>query len=216
MRDRRPQNAGPNSGSSLNYVSLSKAMSKALRHRPERLGLTLAADGSVELQALIEALNSRGGWPRTLTEADIMHVVEHGSKERFAVEGERIRARYGHSIPLAAPYKVGEPPALLFHGTTRERVAPIMEEGLLPMGRRVVHLSTDVKTAVQVGRRHGHEVVVFRVDARRAWDEGVPFYRGNENTWLADSIPPAYLSVESPATERVQRDARSGDANPND
>jgi hypothetical protein len=26
---------------SINYVSLSKAMSKALRHRPERIGITL-------------------------------------------------------------------------------------------------------------------------------------------------------------------------------
>jgi putative RNA 2'-phosphotransferase len=196
MRDRRRQSNTQDTTAPLNYVSLSKAMSKALRHRPERLGLTLAADGSIELQTLIEALNSRSGWPRTITEADIMQVVDHGSKQRFAVEDGRIRARYGHSIPLAAPYEQQEPPALLFHGTTRERAMAIMEEGLLPMGRQVVHLSTDVETAMQVGRRHGSDVVVLRVDARRAWKEGVPFYRGNDSTWLADPIPPAYLTLE--------------------
>ena len=51
----------------VNYTSLSKAMSKALRHRPERLGLTLAPDGSVELATFVNALNQRGGWPRTFT-----------------------------------------------------------------------------------------------------------------------------------------------------
>ena len=50
--------------------------------------------------------------------------------------------------------------------------------------------------AVQVGRRHGSDVVVLRVDARRAWKEDVPFYRGNDSTWLADPIPPAYLTLE--------------------
>ena len=45
----------------VNYISLSKAMSKALRHKPERLGITLAPDGSVELSVLVEALNRRGG-----------------------------------------------------------------------------------------------------------------------------------------------------------
>jgi len=60
----------------INYVSLSKAMSKALRHRPERIGIALAPDGSVELRELVHALNQRGGWPRTITEADVMWAVE--------------------------------------------------------------------------------------------------------------------------------------------
>lgn len=182
----------------VNYVSLSKAMSKALRHQPERLGLTLAADGSIKLTVLIEALNRRGGWPRTITSEDIMHVVEHGSKQRFAVEDDRIRARYGHSIPLPVSYELAEPPAQLYHGTTRNRAESIMEEGLKPMGRQVVHLSTDVETAMQVGRRHGRDVVIFQVDAGGAYKEGIPFYRGNDSTWLADHIPASYLSPVTP------------------
>lgn len=188
----------------VNYVSLSKAMSKALRHQPQRLGLTLAPDGSVELAVLVEALNRRGGWPRVLTESDIMRVVEHGSKERFAVEGDRIRARYGHSIPLAISYELAEPPAILYHGTTRDRAETITKEGLQPMGRQVVHLSTDVKTAVQVGSRHRGAVVVLSVDAAKAWEAGIPFYRGNDTTWLADPIPPEFISREG-AGELVGR-----------
>ena len=179
----------------LNCVSLSKAMSKALRHRPERIGLTLAPDGSVDLDELIDALNRRGGWPRTLTEADIMQVVEHGTKQRFAVESGRIRARYGHSVPLAIDYEQAQPPAILYHGTSEANARSIMTEGLLPMGRQVVHLSSDVETALAVGRRHGGRTVILQIDAERAAQDGIRFYRGNDSTWLADRIPAAYVSL---------------------
>jgi len=184
--------------SDVNYISLSKAISKALRHRPERLGLALAPDGSVELSVLVDALNRHGGWPRVLSEKDVMHVVEHGTKQRFAVENGRIRARYGHTLPLEVSYELAAPPAVLYHGTSRASVDSIMEEGLLPMGRQKVHLSADMETAVQVGRRHGgSHVVVLRVDAERSSRAGIHFYRGNNTTWLADHVPAAYLSIES-------------------
>jgi putative RNA 2'-phosphotransferase len=178
---------------SVNYVSLSKAMSKALRHQPQRLGITLAPDGSVSLDEFIGALNRRGGWPRAITEADIMQVVEHGSKQRFAVEGGRIRARYGHSVPLAINYELANPPDVLYHGTSERFLETIMAEGLLPMGRQVVHLSSDVETAQQVGRRHGGRTVILTVDAARAAQDGIRFYRGNDSTWLADRIPACHL-----------------------
>lgn len=181
----------------VNYVSLSKALSKALRHRPERLGLTLAPDGSVALPVLIEALNRHGGWPREITEADIMQVVDHGSKQRFSVEDGRIRARYGHSLPVDVTYSPAQPPQVLYHGTSRAAAEVILVEGLLPMGRQKVHLSTDEKTAIQVGKRHGKDVVVLHVDAMRAADAGVCFYQGNCDTWLADHVPADFISCSA-------------------
>lgn len=182
--------------SEVNYVSLSKAMSKALRHRPERIGIALASDGSVEISMLVDALNQRGGWPRTLDESDIMQVVEQGTKRRFAVEDGRVRALYGHSVELPINYHVAEPPSILYHGTALSSVSSILEEGLLPMGRQMVHLSSDVQTARQVGARHGGKTTILLVDAGRAWSDGIAFYRGNDSTWLADAVPPQYLSVE--------------------
>ena len=179
----------------VNYVSLSKAMSKALRHQPGRIGITLAPDGSVTLDELLDALNRRGGWPRELTEADVMQVVEHGTKQRFAVEDGRIRARYGHSVPLAIAYESATPPPVLYHGTAASNAEAILKDGLLPMGRQVVHLSTDVETAWQVGARHKGRTIILRVDTELAAREGVTFYRGNDSTWLADRIPPTCLSV---------------------
>lgn len=182
----------------LNYVSLSKAMSKALRHQPERLGISLAADGSIELATFVAGLNERGGWPRQITEEDVMQVVEHGTKQRFAVEGGRIRARYGHSIPLRVNYRKADPPAVLYHGTSRNNLDSIMADGLLPMGRQVVHLSADVETARMVGSRHGGHTVILQVDAATALRDGIRFYQCNSDTWLADAVPAAYLSLREP------------------
>jgi RNA:NAD 2'-phosphotransferase (TPT1/KptA family) len=33
------------------------------------------------------------------------------------------------------------------------------------------------------------------VDAGRAANDGVAFYRGNDDTWLSETIPPEYLRV---------------------
>lgn len=207
---RKQPTAAADSTPSVNYVSLSKAMSKALRHHPERLGITLAPDGSVALDVLLRALNRRGGWPRRLTEADIMQVVEHGSKQRFAVEGGRIRARYGHSIALEEAYVPATPPAVLYHGTSQRFLDAILAEGLLPMGRQVVHLSTDVETALMVGRRHGGHTVILQVDAQSAAHDGICFYRGNDDTWLADRVPTTYLRL----LETTQLDETRGKTPP--
>ena len=190
-----PKDESAESEAKVNYTSLSKAMSKALRHRPERIGITLSSDGSVSLADFVDALNRCGGWPRTLTEADIMQVVEHGTKQRFAVEGGRIRARYGHSVPLKIAYEQAEPPAVLYHGTSEANLSAIMDEGLRPMGRQVVHLSADVPTARLVGARHGGHTVILQVDAAGAARDGVVFYRGNASTWLATAVPSSYLSI---------------------
>ena len=59
--------------------------------------------------------------------------------------------------------------------------------------RQYVHLSTDEKTARQVALRRTSSPVILRVAALKAHQQGVHFYPGNENVWLADAIPPAFI-----------------------
>ena len=65
------------------------------------------------------------------------------------------------------------------------------------MGRQYVHLSTDVPTAVQVGRRKSGAPAVLSVRAGEASRYGVQFWRANEMTWLADGVPPRYLTLQT-------------------
>jgi putative RNA 2'-phosphotransferase len=69
----------------------------------------------------------------------------------------------------------------------------------LPQSRQYVHLSQDIETAENVGKRHDNNPCILVVDALRASDDGIKFYYGNEKVWLADRIPGKYIIEESNA-----------------
>jgi putative RNA 2'-phosphotransferase len=148
----------------------------------------------------LEALRSRGAGWSDLGADDLGDVVATSEKNRFELEGARVRARYGHSVPQRLARVEAPPPDLLFHGTSPRAWRAIADRGLVPMRRQYVHLSADVATALQVGRRKAAEPVLLRVYARVAAAAGVRFYLGNELVWLADAVPAEFVerAVEQP------------------
>jgi putative RNA 2'-phosphotransferase len=173
-------------------VRLSKFMSLVLRHEPASVGLTLDTEGFVPLGALLAAVVKTTGFQNT-TEADIRDVIATGSKPRFEIVGDRIRARWGHSTEERIEHTPVEPPAVLFHGTAPRALDAIGKDGLVAMSRQYVHLSPDRETAILVGKRHDPEPVIINVQAKAAHDAGIVFYRPDPGIWLAHSIPPGYL-----------------------
>lgn len=176
---------------------LSKALSHALRHEPWLFELELDDEGWVPLDDVLEALREeRADWG-TLSRADVERMIESSSKRRHEIVGDRIRALYGHSVPGKLWRQRGRPPAILFHGTSPDAVKVIMHAGLRPMSRQYVHLSVDTTMAREVGRRKSRTPVLIEIDARRAYEAGVPFYEGNEKVWLADVVPVRFMRVVS-------------------
>ena len=88
------------------------------------------------------------------------------------------------------------PPDILYHGTTHKALDAIMNDGLKPMGRQYVHLSVDTETAVQVGKRRDNDPVILKIDALKAYNDGVRFYKGNDKVILADHVPQQYIMDE--------------------
>lgn len=176
-------------------VKVSKYLSRHLRHQPERLGLTLAPGGWVDVDDLLAACRTHGF---AITRAELDDVVATNEKQRFTLDpsGTRIRAAQGHSVDVDLALDPADPPATLFHGTGHAALAAILHEGLRPMGRRHVHLSADEETALRVGRRHGPPVVLA-VDAAAMAAAGSTFWRADNGVWLVDSVPAAYLRVRS-------------------
>ena len=70
-----------------------------------------------------------------------------------------------------------------------------MQKGLLPMTRQYVHLSSDIETALQVGKRHKGETIILRINAEKAFEENVVFYKTNDTTWLANYIDPYFIEI---------------------
>jgi putative RNA 2'-phosphotransferase len=61
------------------------------------------------------------------------------------------------------------------------------------MNRQFVHLSVDEAAARVVGQRHDRFPVVLRIRAREAAGAGIKFYPGNEQVWMVEGIPPAFI-----------------------
>ncbi len=166
-------------------IRLSRTMSHALRHEPWRYELELDEAGWTPVADLLAALE--------VSREQLENVVLRNDKQRFELAGDRIRARYGHSVPGRIVKERGTPPATLFHGTTEETAARILLDGLRPMRRQYVHLSVTTEMATSVGSRKGAHVRVLTVDTPSALAEGVEFLRGNELVWLTEHVPAEFI-----------------------
>ncbi|WP_327368651.1 RNA 2'-phosphotransferase [Streptomyces sp. NBC_01217] len=172
-------------------VKVSKYLSKHLRHQPERIGITLDANGWVTIDELLRA-TARNNFP--ITRAELDHVVAVNDKRRFAVQDGRIRASQGHTVPVDLALPPAEPPSYLYHGTVGGSLDAIRSEGLRPMNRTHVHLSPDRETATRVGARRGRPVVLS-VDAAAMHRAGHTFHVSANGVWLAAAVPPEFLRL---------------------
>lgn len=173
-------------------VHVSKLLSLVLRHRPERLGLALDAEGYVDVQVLLEAL-ARHSQP--ITRTDLERIVDENDKQRFAfdAEGKRIRASQGHSVAVELDYEPVTPPPTLYHGTVARFADAIRREGLQPRARQFVHLSRDVETATTVGRRRGNPIVLL-ISAGEMATAGFEFYLSANGVLLTRHVPPRFIT----------------------
>lgn len=172
---------------------ISKTLSFWLRHRPDAAGLTLDAQGWTPVDPVLAALGRKHPCDRDR----LVEVIADNDKQRFELspDGERIRARQGHSVEVDLDWPEAEPPALLYHGTVERFLPAIRAEGLKPMRRHHVHLSPDRETATRVGNRRG-EAVVLTIRAGDMHAAGHRFYLTGNGVWLTDMVSPDYFSED--------------------
>lgn len=173
---------------------LSRLVSHALRHEPWLYELELDEEGWVSVDALLAAIHEQGPEWSQVDRAELASMIDNATKRRHEVDGDRVRALYGHSVPGRLVKSEADPPAVLFHGTSPGAWAVIRREGLRPMGRQYVHLSADLATADHVARRKSSTPIMLEVATARAAAAGAQFWQGNEVVWLADHIEPEYLT----------------------
>jgi putative RNA 2'-phosphotransferase len=175
-------------------TALSRTVSHALRHEPWLYELELDSEGWVSINTLLSALQHEAKRWRNLSEVDLAQMIANSDKQRHEISKGKIRALYGHSVPEKLQKIEAIPPSLLFHGTYPEAIAQIRLQGLKPMNRQYVHLSTDQETAQQVGQRKASVPIILEIDALRAHQNGIKFYAGNNIVWLADRVPPEFIT----------------------
>jgi putative RNA 2'-phosphotransferase len=191
---------------------LSKMLSLMLRHRPEEFGVEVDRHGYADLGAVLAALQDRT--PVTTME-DIEHLVYEAEKQRFEIAGGRIRARYGHSIPIEMDRAPVEPPEFLYQEVSEGDLGAVKREGLVPYDRQYVHLSFEPRRERdRGGRRRGLEVIV-RVRAREAHAAGLAFYDCGP-TMLTERVPVDFLDIPDlpPPAPSIQASPRSPETPP--
>ncbi|NMF59890.1 RNA 2'-phosphotransferase [Pseudanabaena yagii] len=172
-------------------TSISKFLSKYLRHEPEQLGLSLGIGGWVQVDDLLVASAKHNF---VISREELDEVVATNAKQRFSFDLTKtlIRANQGHSVEVDLQLEPRQPPDLLYHGTAEKNVESIRNLGLQKMSRHHVHLSSDLATAKTVGQRHG-KPVVFEVNAAAMFKDGYIFYCSANQVWLVARVPPKYL-----------------------
>ena len=176
-------------------IRTSKFLSLVLRHRPGILGLSLEQGGWVAVFDVIEAAR---GHRHHIDEHTVRQIVESCPKKRFSLsdDGNRIRANYGHSIPVDLDLVPVRPPEILYHGTARHRVESIKGSGINRRKRQYVHLSATRRDAVAIGTRHG-EPVVLVVRSLEMHEEGMVFFQTESGIWLTGHVPERFLKGSS-------------------
>ncbi len=177
----------------LDYLDLSRTISHALRHEPWIYELEIDDSGWVGIESLLDSLRPLKPQWSNLSMEDLEQMIARSDKKRHELSDGKIRALYGHTIPGKLKKEPRQPPNILFHGTSPESAKLISQEGLKPMTRQYVHLGTNIKDAMRVGKRKSQEPVILTIKAGDAFLEGVKFYVGNEKIWLSDFVPPVYV-----------------------
>jgi putative RNA 2'-phosphotransferase len=173
---------------------ISKVISYFLRHYPEEIGIVLDSQGWTDLADFLAKVSHK--LSQNVDVTTVQRIMQDATKQRFELDelNNRIRAAYGHSVPLAdIEYEEVTTPLSLYHGTTLNNMTRVRAEGLKPMSRVYVHLAADAQLALQTARRHSNQVVLLKLRTEEFLADGGKLYKAGDSIYLAKEIPAQYL-----------------------
>lgn len=172
-----------------------------LRHSPEKAQIQLDQEGWTDVSILIDNINShckkqihRHG-VEIFTLEHLQFILGNDIKRySHTVDWSFVRCTQGHSHPsVDIEFDTVVPDHDLYHGTSPAYIDSIMKNGLLPQTRHYVHLSKDIKTAINVGKRHSKQekpiILVVKKDAP------VSFFITENGVFHATHVPPEHLTI---------------------
>lgn len=173
-------------------TEISKFLSLVLRHNPESIGLHLDKNGWASIQEIISKADIYN-----LNFDKINEIVQTSEKKRFTISTDqsKIRANQGHSINISLDLKAKEPPSILYHGTATRFIESIKKSGLHSQERNHVHLSDNIETATEVGKRYG-KPVILKVLAFEMHQQKFNFYLSDNGVWLTNEVPTQFIIFE--------------------
>jgi 2'-phosphotransferase len=231
------KNNSNNKNKELSGKKLSHALSWALRHQAHAIGLTIAPDGYVPVQEILDSSHPK---LQGISLEAIEPVVHSNDKQRFKLEQRPrhiysggtddgttilcIRANQGHSIKTIDPNllftklsseELNALPCIV-HGTYYEPWKVISQQGLKKMNRTHIHFASGMPKddGVISGMRLSCTVYVF-VNAVKCTDDSIYFFQSDNGVILTaglenqGSLPPEYFSHVTDESGNILLDNRT-------
>jgi len=173
---------------------LSRTMAGVLRHFPERFDLKMDSHGFVSLRDFVNALQRKQRRYHWVRPHHIVAIIETDNKGRYEFRDGMIRATYAHSFQVDLDLPAGGTPDRLYYPTTPEEVEIVLEVGLKPSDRTMVHLSKGIGDAVNAGRVRTENPVILEIDSKEAAADGIIIQKAGRTVYLTTDVPPKYLT----------------------
>lgn len=166
-------------------VSISRALSKILRHSAVKDKIPIDEEGWVDIQDTLSHPRLKS---LRVTHQDISRVVNNCKKQRFKVQGSRIRANQGHLIPtvLTTSLKLLTPetiPLVIYHGTYLKKLPLIFTSGgLSRMTRNQIHFTLPSLSQI-LGIRGNVDALIY-INVEKCLIHGLEFFSSDNEVIL--------------------------------
>ena len=173
-----------------------RTMAGILRHG--KFGLPMDSEGYVSVRDVLNKIkdrNPRMNWMRT---RHIEALVETDPKGRYVILGGKIRATYGHTIPLDIKLDCENIPGELFYPATPEEAELLMETGIYPSDRAMVHLSLTYQDALRAGSVRVDDPLILVIDTDETMDQGFDIGKAARTVYLCKHVPPEAIEIADP------------------
>src|SRR5437867_689082 len=87
-----------------------------------------------------------------------------------------------------------------------EEVEILMEAGLRPAARTMVHLSATFEAALEAGRVRIAQPLILEIDAKTARESGVVIHRAGKTVYTSKEIPNEFLRRSTRVEEELSPD----------
>ena len=172
---------------------MGRTIAGILRHG--KFDLDMDEQGFVDMRDIVAVVKERNNRMKWLRPHHLEAMVETDPKGRYQISGSEVRATYGHTIELSLRLPVDNIPETLYYPTTEEECESLLEAGLFPTDRAMVHLSLTFKDAVKAGAARTDDPIILAIDTPGCIDAGIEIGKAARTVFLCDQVPSEFLCI---------------------
>ena len=190
--------------SDFEVEKIGRTLAAILRHG--KFGLEMDSRGNVSLRDVMAKIRERNPRMNWLRARHLEALVETDPKGRYVINGGMIRATYGHTIPLDIRLDCENIPDELFYPATHEEAELLLESGIFPADRAMVHLSLTYRDALRAGSVRTEDPVILVIDTGVCMELGSDIGRAARTVFLCRSVPADAIDIADPEDWDTEED----------